>query len=115
MSKTSYSLGLTGELLACNYLISKGYKILHRRYRTKKGEIDIIATNNTNICFIEVKYRKKPDDFEDILQKKQSIRIYETSQDYLLLNPEFSDLSSCFEILFIQQDKSISHLQNIFL
>lgn len=43
------------EELACKFLRKKGYKILERNYRTKYGEIDIIARDGKEIVFVEVK------------------------------------------------------------
>lgn len=37
------------EDIAVNFLVEKGYKILERNYRCRKGEIDIIATHNNCI------------------------------------------------------------------
>ncbi len=50
--------GKLGEEIAVNFLITKGYKIIKRNFRTKFGEIDIIAEKGNDIIFIEVKYRK---------------------------------------------------------
>jgi putative endonuclease len=55
------SLGAEGELLAKKYLISAGYRILETNFRNTKGkqlgEIDIIAKENDELVFIEVKTR----------------------------------------------------------
>jgi putative endonuclease len=51
------SLGQTGETLACDELQRRGYEILARRYRTRFGEIDIIASCEHTIVFVEVKAR----------------------------------------------------------
>ena len=50
--------GLTGEALAERHLKQAGYRILERNYRTKLGEIDIIAKDRDTIVFIEVKTRR---------------------------------------------------------
>jgi putative endonuclease len=50
--------GLTGETLAERLLKQAGYRILERNYRTKLGEIDIIAKDHDTIVFIEVKTRR---------------------------------------------------------
>lgn len=50
--------GLEGEKIASKYIEDLGYKILHNNYRTKKGEIDIIANHNETLVFVEVKLRK---------------------------------------------------------
>jgi putative endonuclease len=54
---TRQSLGKTGEDLACQELERLGYGILARRYRTRFGEIDIIAKDNETTVFVEVKTR----------------------------------------------------------
>jgi putative endonuclease len=51
------SLGLTGEDLACKELERLGYEILARRYRTRFGEIDIVAKHKQATVFVEVKAR----------------------------------------------------------
>lgn len=50
-------LGLKGEVTATNYLISKGYKIIEKNYRTKFSEVDLIALYGDFLVFIEVKTR----------------------------------------------------------
>lgn len=50
-------IGSYGEFLAQNYLLSKGYILLKKNYRTKTGEIDIISKKNSVLSFIEVKTR----------------------------------------------------------
>jgi putative endonuclease len=51
------SLGKMGEDLACKELESRGYAILARRYRSRFGEIDIVANHEETIVFVEVKAR----------------------------------------------------------
>lgn len=67
-------LGKSGEELAADLLKRNGYKIIARNYRTKLGEIDIIASDKDTVCFIEVKLRSS-DRFgtpqEAVLNKKQ--------------------------------------------
>ena len=50
-------LGKLGEDLACGELRRRGYAILERRYRTRYGEIDIVARHETTLVFVEVKAR----------------------------------------------------------
>ncbi|MBF0119956.1 MAG: YraN family protein [Desulfobacterales bacterium] len=54
----SKSLGNIGEELAVRHLEERGYIILEKNYRTKFGEIDIIAQDKDVIVFVEVKTRK---------------------------------------------------------
>lgn len=52
------SLGKVGEVLACAYLKRCGYEILERNYKTKIGEIDIVARDGKVLVFVEVKTRQ---------------------------------------------------------
>jgi putative endonuclease len=50
--------GKESESTAVKYLKKHGYKIIEQNYRTKLGEIDIIAKEKNTIVFVEVKSRK---------------------------------------------------------
>lgn len=50
-------LGKTGEDVAAQYLLQKGYKIVERNFYCRQGEIDIIAKDKNELVFIEVKTR----------------------------------------------------------
>jgi putative endonuclease len=54
------SLGQLGEDLACAELQRRGYAILARRFRTRLGEIDIVADDGGTLVFVEVKTRAGP-------------------------------------------------------
>lgn len=49
--------GKKGEDIACGYLKKNGYRVLNRNYKTNVGEIDIVATDEHTLIFIEVKSR----------------------------------------------------------
>ncbi|NTU67863.1 MAG: YraN family protein [Chlorobiaceae bacterium] len=56
-----HTLGAEGERIAARYLAGKGYRILERNFRFMRNEIDIIAADGREICFIEVKTRASLD------------------------------------------------------
>jgi putative endonuclease len=57
MTFARQQLGILGEELAARELARRGYAILARRYRTKCGEIDIVASDRGTLVFVEVKAR----------------------------------------------------------
>lgn len=59
MSDKSKKLGNYGEDLASNFLNKKGYKILKRNYRTRIGEIDILAQDKDELVIVEVKTKTR--------------------------------------------------------
>src|SRR5438132_14330165 len=50
-------LGEEGERAAARFLEARGYRILERNYRTRRGEIDLIAEDGRILVFVEVKVR----------------------------------------------------------
>jgi putative endonuclease len=58
MTHARQLLGKTGEDLACRELERRGYAIIARRYRERRGELDIIARDGATLVFVEVKARE---------------------------------------------------------
>ena len=50
-------LGNWGEDRAAEFLRSQGYRILERSYRTRLGELDLVAQDGETLVFVEVKTR----------------------------------------------------------
>src|ERR1700742_1095900 len=51
-------LGRAGERLAAAHLVRLGYEIVERNYRTRWGELDIVARAGRTLAFCEVKTRR---------------------------------------------------------
>src|SRR3954464_4724879 len=74
MSKHS-KIGIKGEQIAADYLLNKGYIILHRNWRSGKKEIDLIALKDNVLIVMEIKTRTNFDfgfPEEAVNRKKQS-------------------------------------------
>lgn len=87
-------VAVLGENAACKYLTSKGYTILERNFRKGYGEIDIIATYNNVLIFIEVKTRSS-DTFgvplEAITRRKLDTLIKGAQFYKYILHPDLPD------------------------
>ena len=78
-------LGERGEGLACGELERLGYVILTRRYRSRFGEIDIVASDAGTVAFVEVKTRTDRtfgDPAEAVTARKQQ-RVVAMAEDYV--------------------------------
>jgi putative endonuclease len=53
-----HTLGSLGERLAAEHLERLGYRVLARNYRTRFGELDLVATDEEVLVFCEVKTRR---------------------------------------------------------
>jgi putative endonuclease len=51
------SLGAHGEELACEHLAGRGYSVVDRNFRTRYGELDVVAQDERFLVFCEVKTR----------------------------------------------------------
>lgn len=78
-------IGKFGEDEAEKYLKQKGYKILERNFSCKRGEIDIIALDKSEIVFIEIKSRLslKFGLASEAVTKYKLKHIYKTAEYYL--------------------------------
>ena len=113
-----YELGNKGEQLAVNYLINKGYKIVERNWRFQKAEIDIIATKDKILIYVEVKTRSTNDfgNPQDFVNKKK-IKLMVSAMNEYILNKDL-DTELRFDIIAITKDKSnfdIEHFKDAFL
>ena len=109
---TSHARGVHAEGLAADYLIRKGYLILKSRYKTKFGEIDIIAKKDDTICFVEVKSRGNTmDAFESVTYRSQK-RIEQSALSFISEYPEYMESGMRFDVIAVTPPFHITHLDN---
>lgn len=107
MPETKLEFGKQAEKTAAEFLKAKGYKILQCNYRTKFGEVDIIAEDKGTICFVEVKARHSDvfgEPSEAISRHKQR-QISKSAICYLKENNAFGR-SARFDILTLLYTKN---------
>lgn len=108
MSSRWHQVGVKGEGIATTYLEKNQYKILERNYRTRRGEIDIIALEEDPLAtsqvlvFVEVKARKElsfgaP---EEAITTQKMERIRRAAEVYLLKN-DLEDVDCRFDVIGI--------------
>lgn len=88
----NYRYGLFAEYFIALILRLRGYRILARRYKTKFGEIDILASRRSELKAFEVKARSSGDNLtSEIVSKKQLRRIRGAINVFLSKNPSYID------------------------
>jgi len=118
MTHARIALGKTGEDLACRELRRRGYAILARRYRRRRGEIDIIARDGPAIVFVEVKARDGHEFGEaaDAVTRRKRSRMKRVAIDYLTRH-DLLDTRCRFDVVAIHFDAerpAIEVFQNAF-
>lgn len=115
-------LGRRGEDAAAEHLASLGYRILDRNWRCRSGELDIVASFNGIVVFIEVRTRTRGGRFgtaaESVDLRKQH-QIAATSQVYMLAN-KLSQAAIRFDVMAVTVERSsdssieINHIEGAF-
>ena len=88
MSVQRQLVGIQGEDRAVAEVERRGYAVLARRYRTRHGEIDIVARDGETIVFVEVKAKESAEfgtAAEAVTSRKQR-RVISMAVDYLARN-----------------------------
>ena len=114
-------VGAWGEALAAEYLRKKSYRIVASGYRSRYGEIDLIAESKTHLIFVEVKLRKSDSfakAYEFVDYHKQN-RLRTTAQMYLSEYP--TQLQPRFDVIEIYapdgaetRKPKINHMEDAF-
>ena len=109
------SVGTRKEDAAAEYIIKHGGRIRDRNFRSRMGEIDIIADDEGAICFVEVKFRSsaaKGHPAEAVGAKKQ-FTICRTADYYRMKHHLPDDISYRFDVISMTGD-DITWYKNAF-
>lgn len=109
------TLGEKGEDMAVAYLQALGYTVLHRNWRHSYYEIDIIATKNNKLHFVEVKIRssKKYGWPEDAVTKKKFKALLHAADEFLHQHPQYKHVQ--YDVLSINCSKGQTEPQYFLL
>ena len=96
------TLGSQGERLAADYLERNGYRILARSFRTRYGEVDIIAADGDIIAFVEVKLRRSSayGSPGEAIDRRKQMQIAEVAR-YFLSSRRFEEVPCRFDSVLI--------------
>ena len=110
-------LGDRGERAAARYLRRRGLRVLARGYRTRYGEIDLIARDGDTLVFVEVKSRRRGVPAEAVTEEKQ--RRISLVALHFLRKHGLLDVRCRFDIVAIvwpddRGEPQIEHIPNAF-
>jgi len=117
MSKHN-KIGIKGEQIAADFLLNKGYIIVHTNWRTGKKEIDIIAQKDDMLVIVEIKTRSRSDFGypEEAVNRKKQLFLKEAAAIFLNDNPQYRNMR--FDIISVlmngEQVKEIMHFEEAF-
>jgi putative endonuclease len=106
-SRARKNLGDSGERVAATFLEQRGYKILVRNFRTRVGEMDLIAEDADGLAFVEVRTRRgdalgAP---EESLTPRKRARLLTVAQEFLQEHGEYFDRAWRIDLVAIELDR----------
>lgn len=99
--KAREKLGRRAEFLAANYLRLKGYRILEQRFKTKAGEIDLIARRKDLLVIVEVKARQEINAARESISAQSRQRIERAAHSYIAYNTQVQHLGIRYDAVFV--------------
>jgi putative endonuclease len=110
----AYRRGHSSEWLAALALMVKGFRIVARRYRTKLGEIDLIARRGNLVLIVEVKARTTLVAAMEAIGRESERRIEGAADMWLSRQPDYGKLSVRFDMVAVLPWRWPVHVENAF-
>lgn len=110
----AYRRGHRSEWLASLALIAKGYRIIGRRYRTKLGEIDLIARRGDLVLIVEVKALSTLTDAMDAIALDSERRIEGAADLWLIRQRDHDRISLRFDMVAVLPWRWPIHVEDVF-
>ncbi len=112
--KSREKLGRRAEFLAANYLRLKGYRILETRFKTKLGEIDLIAAKKDLLVMVEVKARDDLQTARESITYQSQQRIQRAADIFIGRRRIYQQMGLRFDGLYLIAKRRIVHEPDIF-
>jgi putative endonuclease len=110
----AFRLGLSAESRAAALLIAKGFRILARRWKSPRGEIDIVARRRHLLVFVEVKARENFDGAAESFLPRQQRRIAAAAEIWLAAHPDGGIRDIRFDAILVVPGKLPRHIPAAF-
>jgi putative endonuclease len=118
------SVGNAGEQLACEHLARRGFAIIERNFRTRWGELDIVACDGVRIVFCEVKTlvarcQERRDPLEGVRPAKRK-QVRRIAAQWLAQRPDHPRVAELrFDVVGVTLDRAghlleLAHLEGAF-
>ncbi|OQB97784.1 MAG: hypothetical protein BWX81_00786 [Spirochaetes bacterium ADurb.Bin110] len=108
--------GKEEEIIAGQCLESSGWVILARNFRSRRGEIDIVALRENILSFVEVKSANRitKRDLEHVIGVRKRNSIIETSKLFLVINRKYKQYHIRYDVMLIQENACLRHIEGAF-
>jgi putative endonuclease len=112
--QAAFGVGVTAEGRAAAYLERHGYAIAARRFKSKVGEVDIVARRGAELLFVEVKARRRLEDAALSVTPRQQRRIVAAAEAWLADHPDDGGCDIRFDVILVARDGRAQHIAAAF-
>lgn len=98
----AYRAGLIGELAALVLLFFKGYRVLAWRYKTRQGEVDILAIKGRTIVAVEVKARASMERAIEAVSFKNRLRVERAASRFMATHGQLKAETLRFDVVVVK-------------
>ena len=113
MKRTGDATGRRAEEICLHRLQQQGYQILAHRYRNPAQEIDIVASCDTLLLFIEVKARPTLNHGREILATLSPERYATAAACFLSEHPQYQQHDIRFDAMIVTPNGNIHQMENL--
>jgi putative endonuclease len=99
-------------MAAAIYLMCKGYRILAWRYKTKSGEVDLVAVRGGTVLFVEVKARADRTTGLEAVTPKAQARILRAAEHFMQRRPRYKNYVWRFDAVIVTSRRLPYHLKD---
>jgi len=107
-------IGMLGEAMAVRFLKKRGYRILQQNFRCRMGEIDVVAQEEGNTVFVEVRTSTSSDHnapAESILWKKKKKLV--ALANFYIKRFGLEEMPCRFDVIAITQNNGYTRIRLI--
>lgn len=112
--QNAYRRGHRSEWLAAAAIMMKGFRIVARRFKTRSGEIDLIARRGDLVLIIEVKARPTLIAAMEAISRASERRIEAAANQWLTRQKDYARLSVRFDLVAVLPWRWPVHVENVF-
>ncbi|MEL6806307.1 MAG: YraN family protein [Pseudomonadota bacterium] len=112
--RVSYHAGLAAEDSVAAEYCARGYILLEKRWRGRRGEIDLIFADGDGVVLVEVKKSRSVEAAMSHIMPAQVRRLFATAEEYVGTLPQGSLTDIRFDVALMDQHGQVCVLENAF-
>ena len=112
--QAAFRTGVTAEEHAAAFFVGHGYAIAARRFKSRVGEVDIVARRGEELLFVEVKARNRLDDAALSVTPRQQKRIVAAAEAWLADHPDDGQRDIRFDVILVARNGATEHITAAF-